>query len=119
MEVLHGESALTIRRFDGLSNRAGAPPSPTTRRPVPENPLVADPHGHPLGVEPLEQRNRILPRDPQEILDLLGSDRLVLSEEGHDPPDRVLEGLSVEIESLPDPHEPPIIDQELRDWLGR
>src|SRR5262245_6659344 len=77
----------------------------TPRLPASQDPTLALAHGHAPRVEVLQERNGILPRDAQQVLDVAGADLLLLAQVGHD---LVLDGVErrgVEEERLLDAYE--------------
>src|SRR5262245_19749035 len=70
-------------KHDGLlSERLTLPRARATA----QDPPLPDPGGHAPAVEELQEGNRVLPGDPQQVLDVGGTDLLALVEQGHELP---------------------------------
>src|SRR5713226_4509302 len=71
----------------------------------------------PPRVEELEERDRVLPRDAEEVLDVPGADLLALAEHGHELRLDRVERPGVEEERLLDAHQPPPLDEHLEELV--
>src|SRR5438445_10866670 len=87
--------------------------------PPAQDPSFPDPLRHPLAVEILQERDRVLARDAQQILDVGRSDLLLFSKQGDQLALDLPEGVGVEVEALLDPDEPPVGDEELEELALR
>src|SRR6266436_6292802 len=80
----------------------------------PQDPALAHPHGDATPVEVLEERDGVLARDPEQVLDVGGADVLALPQER----DQLLldrfQRLRVKEERLLDPYQPLALDQHLK-----
>src|SRR5260370_35334462 len=85
--------------------------------PAAQDPPLADAGRDAPLVEELEERDRVLPRDAEEVLDVPGADLLALAEHGHELRRDRGERPGVGEERPLDAHPPPPLDQHLKELV--
>src|SRR5574337_1933411 len=102
---------------------AARPPVSTTFGGLPrlggaaEDALVPHPHRDPLAVEVLQQRDGVLPGDPEQVLHVGRADLRLRLEELDELALDLSQDLRVEEERLLDPHEAFVLEEELEEFV--
>src|SRR5215475_9266623 len=86
----------------------------TPRLPASQDPTLALAHGHATRVEVLQERNRVLSRDAQQVLDVARADLLPVAKVGDDLVLNRVERRGVEEERLLDSYEAFGVDEVLK-----